>query len=116
MARTKSITSGWSARIKNSCWARCWSAMPGVTAALLQYCLNGIELPETPDALILPHRSDESVGAGSGASPASAQICSCYDVTKGAICSAIRRRLHHHGSAESGNQGPQPAAAAAPPC
>lgn len=56
---------------------------------LLQYCLNGIELPENPDALILPHRSDESVGLGVDALPASAQICSCYDVTKGAICSAV---------------------------
>jgi len=56
---------------------------------LLQYCLNGIELPENPDALILPHRSDESVGLGPDALPASAQICSCYDVTKGTICSAI---------------------------
>ena len=56
---------------------------------LLQYCLNGIELPENPDALILPHRSDESVGLGPDALPASAQICSCYNVTKGAICSAI---------------------------
>ena len=56
---------------------------------LLQYCLNGIELPAYPDALILPHRSDESVGLGPDALPASAQICSCYDVTKGAICSAI---------------------------
>ncbi len=56
---------------------------------LLQYCLNGIELPENPDALILPHRSDESVGLGADALPASAQICSCYNVTKSAICSAI---------------------------
>ncbi len=56
---------------------------------LLQYCLNAIELPENPDALILPHRSDESVGLGADALPASAQICSCYNVTKGAICSAI---------------------------
>ncbi|TAL45297.1 MAG: nitrite reductase large subunit, partial [Methylovulum sp.] len=56
---------------------------------LLQYCLNGIELPAYPDALILPHRSDESVGLGPDALPASAQICSCYDVSKGAICSAI---------------------------
>ena len=56
---------------------------------LLQYCLNGIDLPENPDALILPHRSDESVGLGPDALPASAQICSCYDVSKGQICSAI---------------------------
>ncbi len=56
---------------------------------LLQYCLNGIELPENPDSLILPQRSDESVGLGPDALPMSAQICSCYDVTKGAICQAI---------------------------
>ncbi|PKM11327.1 MAG: nitrite reductase (NAD(P)H) [Gammaproteobacteria bacterium HGW-Gammaproteobacteria-3] len=56
---------------------------------LLQYCLNGIELPENPDALILPHRSDESVGLGADALPLSAQICSCHDVSKASICSAI---------------------------
>ncbi len=56
---------------------------------LLQYCLNGIELPENPDSLILPPRSDESVGLGPDALPLTAQICSCYDVTKGAICQAI---------------------------
>jgi nitrite reductase (NADH) large subunit len=56
---------------------------------LLQYCLNGIELPDNPDALILPNRSDASVGLGPDALPASAQICSCYNVSKGAVCSAI---------------------------
>jgi len=56
---------------------------------LLQYALNGIELPEHPDTLIIPGRSDESVGLGPDALPASAQICSCFDVTKGQICTAI---------------------------
>ncbi len=56
---------------------------------LLQYCLNGIELPENPDSLILPHRSDESVGLGPDALPMSAQICSCHDVDKATLCSAI---------------------------
>ncbi|MDD5274414.1 MAG: nitrite reductase large subunit NirB, partial [Methylovulum sp.] len=57
---------------------------------LLQYCQNGIELPENPDALILPRRDDEAApGLGPDALPASAQICSCYEVSKGAICSAI---------------------------
>jgi len=56
---------------------------------LLQYCLNGIELPEHPDALILPHRSDESVGLGPDALPMSATICSCYNVNKGQVCTAI---------------------------
>lgn len=59
-------------------------------STLLQYCLNKIELPEHPDELIVPHRSDESVGLGSDALPASAQICSCYNVSKGDICGAVQ--------------------------
>jgi nitrite reductase (NADH) large subunit len=58
-------------------------------STLLQYCLNGIELPENPDDLILPSRSDQPFGLGPDALPMSAQICSCYDVTKGVICQAI---------------------------
>ena len=58
-------------------------------STLLQYSLNGIELPDEPDALILPARSGESVGLGPDALPASAQICSCHDVTKGNLCQAI---------------------------
>lgn len=60
-------------------------------STLLQYCLNEIDLPENPDALILPHRSDESVGLGPDALPDSAQICSCFDVNKGKVCSAIEK-------------------------
>lgn len=56
---------------------------------LLQYCLNEIDLPENPESLILPHYSDESVGLGPDALPASAQICSCFDVSKGQICEAV---------------------------
>lgn len=56
---------------------------------LTQYYLNGIELPQNPDSLILPSRSDESVGLGPDALPASAQICSCYDVSKGDVCGAV---------------------------
>ncbi|MFZ2450959.1 MAG: nitrite reductase large subunit NirB [Methylovulum miyakonense] len=56
---------------------------------LLQYCQNGIELPENPDSLILPRLSGEPAGLGPDALPATAQICSCYEVSKGAICSAI---------------------------
>ncbi|WP_275575288.1 nitrite reductase large subunit NirB, partial [Methylocucumis oryzae] len=57
---------------------------------LLQYCLNGIALPANPDALILPQREgDAPVGLGPDALPASAQICSCHNVDKGAVCSAI---------------------------
>jgi nitrite reductase (NADH) large subunit len=58
-------------------------------STLLQYYSNSIDLPENPDALILPSRSDESVGLGVDALPASATICSCYNVSKGDICNAI---------------------------
>ncbi|MCW2270242.1 nitrite reductase large subunit NirB [Pseudomonas sp. JUb96] len=55
---------------------------------LLQYAQNGIALPADPAALILP----QSTGAptlGADALPDSATICSCHNVSKGAICSAI---------------------------
>ncbi len=65
---------------------------------LLQYCLNGIDLPANPDSLILPSRSDESVGLGPDALPASAQICSCFDVTKGEVCAAVESGCHTIGA------------------
>ncbi len=58
---------------------------------LLQLMLNGMALPEAPESLILPSfdGKERSAGAGISALPASAQICSCNNVSKGAICSAI---------------------------
>lgn len=57
---------------------------------LLQVYLNGIELPEHPDSLILPTRDGEaSAGIGVEALPDTAQICSCHDVTKGDIIVAM---------------------------
>jgi len=52
--------------------------------------LNKIELPEAPEFLILP-QSDGAAkpGLGVDALPAGAQICSCNDVSKGAICEAV---------------------------
>lgn len=58
-------------------------------STLLQYCLNGVMLPEYPEALILPSRSGQTVGLGADALPVSAQICSCYAVTKGEVCTAV---------------------------
>jgi nitrite reductase (NADH) large subunit len=57
---------------------------------LLQFMLNKMELPEHPDALILPAR-DGSAAAGIGADalPMTAQICSCNNVSKAGICAAI---------------------------
>jgi nitrite reductase (NADH) large subunit len=55
---------------------------------LLQYAQNGIKLPADPSSLILPH-SEGAPTLGADALPATATICSCHNVSKGAICSAI---------------------------
>ncbi len=58
---------------------------------LLQMALNGIELPEAPESLILPQASGAPKrGLGVEALPDSAQICSCNDVSKGALCAAVQ--------------------------
>ena len=56
--------------------------------SLLQYMLNGIDLPESPEALILPS-SGEKPSLGVDALPDTAIICSCHNVTKGDIISSI---------------------------
>ena len=57
---------------------------------LLQMMLNKIELPESPEFLILPSSDGKArAGLGVDALPESAQICSCNDVSKGAICAAV---------------------------
>ncbi|MDY6884682.1 MAG: nitrite reductase large subunit NirB, partial [Pseudomonadota bacterium] len=56
--------------------------------ALLQYALNAIDLPEHPESLILPS-SDAAPALGADALPDTASICSCLNVTKGDIVSAI---------------------------
>ena len=58
--------------------------------SLLQYYLNAIDLPECPEDLILPQRDGSvSVGLGVDALPDTAQICSCNNVSKGDLVSAI---------------------------
>ncbi|OBT07942.1 nitrite reductase large subunit [Vibrio sp. UCD-FRSSP16_10] len=62
---------------------------------LLQLMLNEIELPEHPDALILPaHAGAEKPTLGADALPESAVICSCFDVTKGRIAQAVADGHH----------------------
>ena len=57
---------------------------------LLQLKLNDMALPEFPDSLILPQRDGSGVtGLGVEALPDAAQICSCFDVSKGDLCQAI---------------------------
>lgn len=56
---------------------------------LLQYYLNCMELPENPENLILPASANAPVALGSSALPDSAQVCSCFDISKADICSAV---------------------------
>ncbi len=56
---------------------------------LLQMMLNDMTLPENPTGLILPVSGDEPAGLGVDALPDTAQICSCYDVTKADIKAAV---------------------------
>jgi nitrite reductase (NADH) large subunit len=58
---------------------------------LLQLVLNKIELPANPEALILPSMDGMAKPAlGTDALPDTAQICSCNDITKGAICCSVQ--------------------------
>ena len=54
---------------------------------LLQLYLNDIDLPAHPESLILPNVEKPVMGIDN--LPDTATICSCYNVSKGAICSAV---------------------------
>lgn len=57
---------------------------------LLQTMRSELTLPKHPDALILPPREGGGMPAGAaGALPDGAQLCSCHDVSKGAIVAAV---------------------------
>ena len=55
---------------------------------LLQLCLNEMDLPGDPSALVAPV-SDGAPLLGADALPDTAQICSCNNVSKGDLCAAI---------------------------
>ncbi|BDA67604.1 nitrite reductase [NAD(P)H], large subunit [Rivularia sp. IAM M-261] len=57
---------------------------------LHQMVQNQIPLPQHPEDLILPQRTASKASFGVESLPDTAQICSCNNVSKGAICSAIR--------------------------
>jgi len=57
---------------------------------LLQMALNGITLPAQPEFLILPSSDGQAKpGLGVDALPDSAQLCSCNNVSKGQLCTAV---------------------------
>ncbi|MEN4574625.1 nitrite reductase large subunit NirB [Pantoea agglomerans] len=61
---------------------------------LLQLVLNGIPLPANPEALILPAGSGDKPAIGVDSLPDTAQICSCFDVSKGDIIKAVQGGCH----------------------
>jgi len=61
---------------------------------LLQLVLNAIPLPANPEALILPAGSGEKPAIGVDSLPDTAQICSCFDVSKGDIVNAVQGGCH----------------------
>jgi nitrite reductase (NADH) large subunit len=60
----------------------------GIYDTLLQYMLNKIEIPKQPLSLIAPS-GGEAPTLGADALPDTATICSCHNVSKGAICCKI---------------------------
>lgn len=58
---------------------------------LLQFVQNAITLPPHPEDLLMPPREGSPVARmGVESLPDTAQICSCNNVSKGQICTAIR--------------------------
>ena len=55
---------------------------------LLQYALNGIKLAADPASLILPV-GEGAPTLGADALPDTATICSCHNVSKGAVCCQV---------------------------
>ena len=64
---------------------------------LLQMALNPLPLPEHPEDLILPAREGKK-GLGIDLLPDSALVCSCNNVTKRALCTAIAEGSHSLGA------------------
>ncbi len=70
--------------------------------SLLQLMLNDMELPESPEALILPSvEGGETAGLGVDTLPDTAVICSCFDVTKGDIAAAVAEGATDMGAIKS---------------
>ncbi|MEJ0098315.1 MAG: nitrite reductase large subunit NirB [Pseudomonadota bacterium] len=56
----------------------------------LQLLLGAVPLPAKPESLLLPAgEGGEAAGLGIAALPATAQVCSCNNVSKGDICAAV---------------------------
>jgi len=56
----------------------------------LQIYLNDMDIPGSPENMLVPPAEGGAVTMGVDALPDSAVICSCLDVTKGQICAAVQ--------------------------
>ncbi len=66
---------------------------------LLQYMLNEIDLPDSPEAFILPAvDGEQAIGLGADSLPDTATVCSCFAVTKGDICNAVQEGATNMGA------------------
>lgn len=68
---------------------------------LLQCALNGIDLPQSPETLILPASEGGAPALGPDALPETAAICSCHNVSKGNVCSVIEAGCSDLGSVKA---------------
>jgi nitrite reductase (NADH) large subunit len=59
---------------------------------LLQLVQNAIALPPHPEDLLMPPREGGGFSMGVESLPDTAQLCSCNNVTKGQICTAIQEQ------------------------
>ena len=64
---------------------------------LLQMMLNKMPIGGDPAALLLPSDVGAAPSMGLAALPDTAQICSCFDVSKGDLCAAIEGGCHELG-------------------
>lgn len=68
---------------------------------LQSMCVNGMDLPEDPNCLILPNVAGGGAGLGVDALPEAATVCSCFDVSKGEICCAVQNGARTMGDIKS---------------
>jgi bacterioferritin-associated ferredoxin len=59
-------------------------------STLSHYARTGEAIPGTPEGLLLGERGEAAGGGGLAALPDAAQVCSCNNVSKGAIVGAVR--------------------------
>jgi len=71
----------------------------------LQLMLNSLPLPAKPESLLVaPGEGGEQAGMGVAALPAAAQICSCNNVSKGDICTAVEAGVTTIGAMKKHNK------------